>query len=182
MAKVSLSGQEQSIEFIWGWYEDQKDSLFDFRNKTVGLISNFSGELNSKFLAFTSDELNDYFEESHEELERLVCFDLISATEGLLRSDFYSKVYNKDKSEIGKRFRELYKLKENNISLEQEIIENWKEFSTENKSDFSRLLGLLKYRHWLAHGRYWTPRFGQPYNPETTYEIAENILEIVRKN
>jgi hypothetical protein len=181
MAKVSLSGQEQSIEFIWSWYEDQKDSLFDFRNKTVGLISNFSNELNSKFLAYTSDELNDYFEESNEELERLVCFDLISATEGLLRSDFYSKVYNKDKSEIGKRFRELHKLKENNISLEQEIIENWKEFSTENKSDFSRFLGLLKYRHWLAHGRYWIPRFGQPYNPETTYEIAENILEIVRK-
>jgi len=95
MARVSLSGKEQSIEFIWSWYEDQKEALFDFRAKIFSAVIVSSGSVNSKFIGLTTDELNDYFKDSDEELEHLVCFDLISATEAVLRSDFYTKVYNK---------------------------------------------------------------------------------------
>ncbi len=91
-------------------------------------------------------------------MEHLVCFGLISATEALLRSDFYKKVYNKEKSELAKIFRDIYKEKENRVSLESDIIENWKICT--GKSDFSKFLISLKYRHWLAHGRYWTPKYG----------------------
>lgn len=30
----------------------------------------------------------------------------------------------------------------------------------------------FKYRHWLAHGRYWTPKLGQGYNYAAVYGVA----------
>lgn len=130
----------------------------------------------------TTDELNDYFRDSEEELEHLICFDLISATEAVLRLDFYTKVYNKDKSNIGRTFRTLEKKKGNKISLEDDIIANWKEIVVARKNDFSNFLGLINYRHWLAHGRYWKPKIGQQYTPSIAYNIAENIFDIVNEN
>lgn len=182
MARVSLSRKEQSIEFIWSWYEDQKEALFDFRAKIFTAIIVSSNSVNSKFIGLNTDELNDYFKDSEEELEHLVCFDLISATEAVLRSDFYTKIYNKDKSDIGRTFRRLEKDKGNKISLESDIIDNWKEIVAIRKTDFSNFLGLLNYRHWLAHGRYWTPKLGQEYTPSITYNIAESIFDVVSEN
>ncbi len=179
MKRVSLSGAEKSIEAIWDWYENQKKALFDFREKIFSAIINSSNSVDSKFVYFTADELNNYFQNSEKELEHLVCFDLISATEGILRSDFHKRVYNKDKSDIGKIFREIEKNKNNKISLEADIIDNWKEIVTERKNDFSNFLRVLNYRNWLAHGRYWTPKLGQAYTPLDVYKIAEKISEVV---
>ncbi len=125
------------------------------------------------------DEINTYFDESQSELEHLVCFSIISATEAHLRIDFYNRVYSKDKTEIGRHFRKIFKTSGNRVSLEEDIIETWKQTLTIEKNDFSNFIGLLKYRHWLAHGRYWKPKFGQNYNPITTYDISENIFEII---
>lgn len=179
MTRVSLSGKEQSIEFIWEWFEDQKEALLDFRSKTFVSILDPSKKVHSKFIGLTIDELNDYFEKSEEELEHLVCFDLISATEAILRSDFFTKVYNKDKTELGRMFRGIEKNKGTKIALEEDIIDNWKKVVAERKGDFSNYLGLVKYRHWLAHGRYWKPKLGQKYTPLITYNITENIFDII---
>ena len=176
MAKVSLSGSEKSIEEIWSWYNDQKEALRDFKNKIIVSLQIVPSHVDDKFITMTLEEVNSYFASSVEELEHLVALDLISATEGNLRADFYSKVYNKDKSDLARKFRTLYKLKENKISLEEDIIENWKIYS-ESKSHFSEFIGLLKYRHWLAHGRYWNlTKKGRTYTAEEAYEIAENIF------
>ena len=179
MGKVSFSGSEKSIEAIWSWYYDQKEAIRSYKFNIINAIITSSSYVNSKFLTLSLDDINIYFEESELELEHLVCFNLISATEAYLRLDFYKKVYNKDKSEIGRVFREIHKSNLNKISLENDIIENWKKVYSERKGDFSSFLGLLKYRHWLAHGRYWKPKHGQNYNPEIIYDVAENIFDIV---
>ncbi|MEI9808643.1 MAG: hypothetical protein WDO16_12720 [Bacteroidota bacterium] len=177
---MSLSESKKSIEDIWSWYEDQKEGLRYLKNSVITAILNSSAVVNPKFITLTSDEINDYFDYSEEELEHLVCFDLISATEGALRSDFYSKVFNKDKSNLGRTFRQLHKEKGNKISLEADIIENWKDAYTASKIHFSNLLGLLKYRHWLAHGRYWDlTKKGRRFYVQETYDITEEIIDLI---
>lgn len=179
MARISFSGRENSIETIWSWYEDQKEALRDFKFKIIQSITDSSNYSNPKFLTHSLDEINRYFEESELELESLVCFNLISATEAHLRLDFYKRVYNKDKTDVGRKFREIHKKQGDKISLEIDIIENWKDYFSANKKYFSDYLGVLRYRHWLAHGRYWTPKFGQSYNVSITYDITDNIFQIV---
>jgi hypothetical protein len=154
MAKVSLSGSEKSIEDIWSWYDDQKEALRDFRNKIIQILLTTPHNIHDKFT--------------------------ISATEGTLRADFFSKVFDKDKSDLGREFRTKYKAKGNKISLEEDIIESWKSNHPETKSDFGDLLGLLHYRHWLAHGRYWDIyKKGRIYKADETYGIAESIFNFV---
>jgi hypothetical protein len=180
MAKVSLSGSEKSIEDIWSWYEDQKEALRDFKNKITTAFLASPTSINDKFISLTFDELNDYFDNSVEELEHLVALDIISATEGTLRADFFSRVFEKDKSNLGREFRDIYKQKGNKVSLEEDIIESWKTHVAESKSDFGSLIGLLHYRHWLAHGRYWTlNKKGRRYSADETYGIAESIFDFV---
>jgi hypothetical protein len=177
MARVSLSGTEKSIETIWSWYEDQKEALRDFRNKIIIAFVTPNPNINQKFLTLTIEELNIYFEESFEELEHYVAFDLIAATEGNLRADFYTRVYEKDKSDLGRCFRGIYKIKENRVSLEEDIIKNWKIHEPTSKSDMSDLLGMLHYRHWLAHGRYWSlNKQGRRYSADESYTTSEKIL------
>ena len=179
MARVLFSEEERSIEYILSWYEDQIVAIVDLRNKIIEAVingkSNF--KINPKFVTLTLDEIERYFDDSEDELEHLVCFYIISATEALLRTDYFKKVYKKDKSDIGKAFRDKYKVSGEKVSLEEDIIEVWK--TTDKKRLFSDFLGLLKYRHWLAHGRYWKPRLGREYSFDVTYQISESIFDVI---
>lgn len=177
--KISFSEEKISIEGIWNWYEDQKEALRQFRQKVNDSLVNKTIATNLKFYSFTSEEVNKYFEESEIELEHLVCFNLISATEALLRVNFYKKVYDKDKSEIGRVFRKIHKDKGNKSSLETDIVENWKLHSPTLKKHFSDFLSLLNYRHWLAHGRYWEPKLGRRFSAIYTFDVANVLFKIV---
>ena len=181
MAKISLSGQEKSIEFIFSWYEDQIEALNDFKNKviTAVLYTNPSSKVKEKFIALTFDEINAYFDDSKNELEHLVCLNIISATEAFLRVDYNKRIKERDKSPVGRDFRLLNRKKGNKISLEDDIIETWK--NNEGDKSFSDFLGLLKYRHWLAHGRYWKPKLGRRYSFDIAYEISETIFDVISK-
>jgi len=181
MTKISLSGQEKSIEFILSWYEDQVEAINDFKKKVISSILHPSSSsiVNKKFTAFTINEINSYFDDSKSELKHLVCFNLISATEAFLRADYNRRVEKKEKTKIGRLFKEIDKNMGVKVFLEEDIIEAWK--SVKKKTPFSDFLGLLKYRHWLAHGRYWTPKFGRNYSFDIAYEIVENVFKVVLK-
>ncbi len=187
MANFSKNDQ-RPIDFVWDWYENQKQALFDYRKKLFDLFSNQSDDLNEKFWGLTTNEFNSYFEKNKEELEHLVCFDLITSVEAMLKTDFNNRIKKKRKNcLVTEKFRKINRAKKKNknkkinLSLEQDIISVWKEALTDNEP-FSKFLGLLNYRHWLAHGRYWTPNIGQNYDPEITYDISEKIFQIVNKN
>jgi len=178
--RISLSGEEKSVKSIRNWYEDHSVAITDLRIKVISTISDSNNKIriNEKFYRLDLIEINAYFDYSEDELERLVCLDLISATEAFLRVDYHERIKEKDKSQIGKAFRSLNKKKGKKISLEEDIIETWK--SVKEDSSFSDFfLGLLKYRHWLAHGRYWTPKLGRNFSFDIAYEISEAIFEIV---
>jgi len=76
MTKISLSGQEKSIEFILSWYEDQVEAINDFKKKVISSILHPSSSsiVNKKFTAFTINEINSYFDDSK---KRIKAFSLL---------------------------------------------------------------------------------------------------------
>jgi len=178
MANFSLSGEELSIESIKNWYDDHDQAIKDFKNKVVEAIVNSKPTVDLfKFKAFTVDDVDKYFSDSKQELENLVCFNLISATEAKLRVDYTIRVKEKDKSGIGRIFRDFHKRKGKRISLEEHIIEVWKKETGEKI--FGDFLGILNFRHWLAHGRYWNAKLGRKYTIENTYGISKAVFDII---
>jgi hypothetical protein len=177
-ARISLSDRKPDLNKIWDWYEDQKVALKQFEDDVHDPLK-MSMRIPDKFRKLSPDQLKEYFTWGREELDQLFSFDIISATEGLLRRDFYEKVQEKRKSDVARRFRKIHKEKGNKISLERDILHTWKDKEPAYKILFNELVSLLKYRHWLAHGRYWEPKFGQPYNTSTSYKISKKIFNFV---
>jgi hypothetical protein len=175
---VSLSGDEKGIDGIWSWYDDQLQAIRAFRNDVLSLSTTGALSTNSKFLGYTQDELIEYFSDSVVALEDLVSFDLISATEGVLKNDYFTRVYKKDKSELGRKYREIHKLSLDKPRLELDIIDTCKDCIAYHKRAFSDYQGILHFRHWLAHGRFWTlSKKGRRYDPNQAYEIAESVVK-----
>lgn len=70
------------------------------------------------------------------------------------------------------------------ISIEKDVIETWKNFKTNQKEIFSDFLSLYKFRHWIAHGRYWTPKLGNinnHYDPTLSLDDPTLSLAIANK-
>ena len=177
--RITFSNQEKDLAKAWSWYNDQKIALKSYRAEIIN-AARTSMPVQQKLKGLAPAELQQYFKENEIELEHLCSLDMVAATEALLRIDFYKKVYKKKKSVIAKSFRQLYKEKKDRISLEKDIIRVWQSMAAERKHDFSALIGLLKYRHWLAHGRYWKPKLEREYNAQISYHIARKVADFVK--
>lgn len=177
--RVSFSNQEKSIDEIWNWYEYQKMALLLLKNTAIDSVFHNIGSL-PKFAFFTSTEINEYFDESEKELEYLVCFNILSSMEALLKIDYLKKAYSKSKSNTGRDFRKIYKLKYFEASLIEDIVNTWKKHYPPDNKYWGDLIGAYNFRNWLAHGRYWDPKLGRQYRPDIILKISNDICRIIK--
>ncbi len=115
--------------------------------------------LHPRFIDYTYSEITAELAKRIQELEITSSLSLLSALEASFRIDYLLRCYNKLKDPLSRCLREIYKLRENHAALEEDILEAWKDHLHDNKGKriVSDLIGVLKYRNWLAHGRYWEP-------------------------
>jgi hypothetical protein len=74
--------------------------------------------------------------------------------------------------------RALYSVKDVRAALVEDIISTWQVNTIGSSKLFEDLKGALKYRHWLAHGRYWAPKMArQRYDYRSIYELTEQVNE-----
>ena len=126
----------------------------------------------------TGPELND----AARELELNYTFFLICASEGYIRMYFNS--IQKPRNDLEKLLKELYKRKNERAGLEDEIlktVKKWNQLNQKQTKQISEFTGLLKVRHWVAHGRYWDPNLPKQdifkYDPMEVAAFLKNMLE-----
>ncbi|MCX6832278.1 MAG: hypothetical protein NT028_09125, partial [candidate division Zixibacteria bacterium] len=112
-----------------------------------------------------------------EELERTSSLTLLSSLEASLRIDYQNRCDQKKKDSLSREFKSLYKKKQSNIPLEDGILKAWKRHHPELKALISRLVAAFKYRHWLAHGRYWELKLGRKYDYSDIYSLAQDVYK-----
>jgi hypothetical protein len=66
---------------------------------------------------------------------------------------------------------------QNRPSLSDDLFKAWETAYPEKSTLFMNLKRVFKYRHWLAHGRYWTLKFQVPDFGDI-YILAEKVLEL----
>ena len=134
-----------------------------------------------RFRGYTEEEIADQLKGRLGELNHTSSFTLLSALEAVFRIDYLQRVYKKKKDSLSREFRQLHHDKGNQVSLENDILEAWKKHARPVRpvsEAIGELKGALKYRHWLAHGRYWEPKMGRErYDYETVAEIAQRIMD-----
>jgi hypothetical protein len=72
--------------------------------------------------------------------------------------------------------RKIHTQKGSRASLEEEILPAWRKYTDVASGVISDLRGALKYRHWLAHGRYWVPKLGRKYEYHDIYALAHAVF------
>ena len=108
------------------------------------------------------------------ELDYSASLKLLTSIEASFRIDFGERVYTRKRDPFSRALRELHKTKGNKASLEDDIFETWK-MHTDYGRIISELKGAFKFRHWLAHGRYWTPKLGRSYDYFDVATIAQLV-------
>ncbi|OAH58599.1 hypothetical protein AWH48_16465 [Domibacillus aminovorans] len=164
-----FSGENQSVETLAQIHKVNVEAVLNYKQQILN-----EEVINEEFIGMPLKEVNRHFSEAIKELEYSYCLSLLSATEARFRMDYVVRATQRLRDDLSRRFRDIYKEEKRNVRFEV-ILDNWKEYHPDLKTHVGYYNGALQLRHWLAHGRYWTPKFGNKYNPESVYLICESI-------
>ena len=175
-----LSGAELGLDEIWDWHEFQIRLIFDERIRTLNALE-FGVVFDQPiYYAKTRDELDEFFNRQRDELDKAAMLSFLAATEAAIRVDFLVRVKNDKKDPITRNFASLYRVFGLKVSLEDQILDVWKQNSSRDlKEAIGDFRGSLILRHWLAHGRYWKPKLGRKYDAQDVFAICDSMLKLM---
>lgn len=165
--KVSFSGEHQSLEGISKHYIDIESALRHFYATAPSNPLRFTG--------YTVEELLAELHKRLAEEEKSGSFSVLASLEAAFRMDYLNRVYLKKKDALSRSFRAIHKKKNVQASLDEDIFEAWARNTNTSPQIISNLKGAFKFRHWIAHGRYWTPKLGSKYDYHDICALAELI-------
>ena len=100
---------------------------------------------------------------------------LLTWIEAVFQLDYQYRCRNRLKDDLSRAFRAISKRKPDYVSLEKDIFDAWSSCASWALPLIGELRGAFKFRNWLAHGRYWTPKLGRKYDFESLYLLADAV-------
>ena len=168
--RVSFSGQNLELEEIGRYHADIDNSLrryFSWENATT----------EARFVGYTRNDLERELASTLAEVEHNSSMSILASLEATFRVDYLQRNYKRKRDTLSRQLRAVYERKAEHASLEDEILPTWRRCAPRYGQVFSDLAGAFKYRHWLAHGRYWTPIFGGRYAYQELFQLAGEIFD-----
>ena len=165
--RVTFSGEHLPLVQIAQYYSDIEASVrnyFSFDNL----------HLDDRFIGYTPLEIELEMYSVLAEHARSTSMSILAALEATFRMDFLQRCYKRRKDTLSRSFRELHRQRGQYVPL-KDIFSQWQSYPNVSRSIISDLERAFKYRHWLAHGRYWTPKIGREYDYDHIYALAESI-------
>lgn len=152
-----LSGMNLTLQEIDDQYADALEALNAYYNP-------FNAFSNVRFLGYTSTELLAELTIRRTENETLATLSLLAALEAALRIDYFSRCAERRKDDVSRKFRAIYRKRDIRARLDEDILDTWRFSTIGNNSLISEIKSAFRLRHWLAHGRYWSPKLGRQYD------------------
>jgi hypothetical protein len=92
------------------------------------------------------------------------------------------RCYQRRKDPVSRAFRAIYKKKRERASLNEDIFGAWLSDPTVPRPIIGKLRDAFQFRHWPAHGRYWTPtKFQlQRFDFNSVLTLADTALNSFR--
>jgi hypothetical protein len=172
---MSFFAERPRVSQLRQWHLEMRAAVDDHELKLLDMIAQHL-PVPVAILGMTPEEVTAHFEDTRRELDVAASFLVLAEAEAVLRVDYLSRVQRKGKDAVGRAYRDLYKEKETRVQLDHDLLTTWVTHHGECKSAVSEFRAVLKLRHWLAHGRYWTPKLGQVYALQDVFEIAARLF------
>jgi hypothetical protein len=97
---------------------------------------------------------------------------ILTSIEAAFQLDYQYRCRQRLEDDLSLLFRSRYRQEQSFVSLEKVIFDAWSNYETGAPRLIAELRGAFRYRHWLAHGRYWPPKLGRRYDFEYLYRLA----------
>jgi len=123
------------------------------------------------------DEIASRLTARLEETDHRSAFFILTSLEAAFRVDYQCRCEKRLKDDLSKAFRAIWKSRQTRVSLDEDIFEAWKEHSSGSRRLIGELRSAFNFRHWLAHGSYWVPKFGRTYDFNFVYSLADEVLD-----
>lgn len=128
------------------------------------------------FMGRSKDSVDAERDKAFAELEKEATLCLLSYMESVFRTDFIIRCDLKKKDKLSLLFRKSYDRtkRKYQYGFRDVVIDGWKEVYPAHKNAFDRIVEMMNYRNWLAHGRYWVFKD----NPgKYTYSAVHDVIE-----
>lgn len=156
---------------------DEIDQYYQNVNASIRLYFSLSNPLASEVFADRNETQIKYdLEIISEENEHLVALNLLASVEAAFRVDYLQRCYKRKRDSLSLALRAIHETKGSHASLEDDIFTAWKDNTSLSSSIASDLKGVFRYRHWLAHGRYWEPKLGRKYDYFSVFTLAQIVF------
>jgi hypothetical protein len=155
------------------------EELAEYHNDIVFALKVHFGQLLSSLASDfrQRDLVASTLTERLDETDRRSAFFILAAVEAAFRIDYQIRCQTKMKDDLSRTFRNKWKSKEARVSLDEDIFEAWRNYSTGSGRLISELRSAFNFRHWVAHGSYWTPKLGRTkYDFLSVYNLADDVL------
>ena len=167
--------QPNELEQVRDWYLNIYKSLESYKKEIYSNLGSRNSNISFEFLGLTEKELEKKFQEYFKELSFTICLNYAASIEASIQTDFKFRVINKKKDIISRKLRDLAN-KENTLKISlTEILLVWKENFPELKKIINQYEDILKFRHWLAHGRHWVLKV-KIYEENLVYSQGKELL------
>jgi hypothetical protein len=165
-----LSGQNLEIGDVFNHYADLSASLRLY-------FSASNPDYDLKFAGESEASVEEALRGRLAEAEMNYTLTLLASLEASFKVDYLLRCKLKRKDPVSRALRLVYKRKKERASLENDILRVWKENTTTVPSRvIGDMIGAFDFRNWLAHGRYWVPKFGRRYDFFSVYSLVAEVL------
>lgn len=166
--RLSRSHREQGIE-------DIAESLNLAKSSINLYFSRVNPEFDLIFIHQSEDEINSERNKQLYDIEVSYLLNLMSAIEAKFKIDYAIRCEQKKKDELSRTFREKYKNNGLKVKFDEDILKSWRPFVSDT-SIVNELFTIVKYRNWLAHGRFWLLKTNvERFDFDYVYSIADYI-------
>ena len=151
--------------------------IAEYHNDVLSSLRLYFSQVPASFGArFIGRHLDEVLASRVEETDLRSALAILTNVEAAFRVDYELRCQKRMKDDLSRAFRAIYKSRKARVSLEDDIFGAWRENSTGARQLIGELRGAFKFRHWLAHGRYWEPKLGRKYDFNFVYALADDVL------
>lgn len=138
-------------------------------------FSNANPLFAQRFTGYLPSEISDELSARVDEMDMRSALVTLARVEAALRTDYMVRCKAKSSDSVSIAFRKINKRSGSRARLDDDILRTWYEnVKPQERQLISRLRGMLKFRHWLAHGRHW--HVGTTHSFQDVYLVAELTL------
>jgi len=162
--------QALELDELAAYHQDVLASLrLYFSPSAPTFTARFAGEL--------QNDVDAKLELRLDESDVRSAFAVLTSLEANFRIDFESRRKKKLKDKLSRHFRGVEKARGDRVRLDEDILEGWKLHGAASARLISEIRSAFKFRHWIAHGRYWFPKTGgRKYDFAYVHLMADAVI------